>query len=146
MTNGHIALSQSQMGIYLECMEKEGELCYNLPYLYAFDLSLDATRLCRAVETAIKAHPTLFTKLALNDEGTPVQYIDEEPLQLSIERLEDGDLMKYVKPFQLVGDRLFHIDLLQDDEHIYLLWDCHHIINDGMSMQILLHDIETAYK
>jgi len=145
MMNGHIALSQSQMGIYLECLERQGELCYNLPYLYVFDLSLDAKRLCCAVEMAIKAHPTLFTKLALNDEGIPVQYICEEPLQLSIERLEDGDFMKYVKPFQIVGDRLFHVHLLQDDEHFYLLWDCHHIINDGMSLQILLHDIETAY-
>lgn len=43
--DGHVALTQSQMGLYLECMERRGELCYNLPYLYVFDLSLDKDRL-----------------------------------------------------------------------------------------------------
>lgn len=47
MNKQHHALSQSQMGIYLECLDKE-DLCYTLPYLYVFDKSLDPVRLCRA--------------------------------------------------------------------------------------------------
>ena len=139
-------LTQSQMGIYLECMDKKGELAYNLPYLYVFDKSLDGERFCKAVETAIKAHPTLFTRLKLNGDEIPVMYIEEEPLSLKVEQFGGGDFKEYVKPFNLIGERLFHVNILEDGEHYYLLWDCHHIINDGTSMQTLLHDIETAYE
>ena len=47
-------LTPSQMGMYLECMDRKGELAYNLPYLYVFDKPLYAERFCHAVETAIK--------------------------------------------------------------------------------------------
>jgi hypothetical protein len=73
-------------------------------------------------------------------------YIEEEPLSLKVEQFDGGDFKEYVKPFNLIGERLFHVNILEDGEHYYLLWDCHHIINDGTSMQTLLHDIETAYE
>ena len=43
-------------------------------------------------------------------------------------------------------DRLFRMRLLKDKEHYYLLQDIHHIISDGTSRQVLLADIELAYK
>ena len=48
-------LSRSQYGIYAECVGHENEVYYNLPFLFVFDGSLDADRLCRAIETTIKA-------------------------------------------------------------------------------------------
>lgn len=35
-------LSRSQYGIYAECVGHENEPCYNLPYLYVLDGSIDA--------------------------------------------------------------------------------------------------------
>ena len=64
-------LTKIQYGIYAESASHLGEICYNLPYLYTLDKSLDVERLCRAVETAVKARPTLFTRIFLNDEGEP---------------------------------------------------------------------------
>jgi hypothetical protein len=62
-------LSKVQYGIYAECVGHAGEICYNLPYLYILDKSLDEERLRCAVEETVKAHPTLFTRIELNDEG-----------------------------------------------------------------------------
>ena len=62
-------LSKTQYGIYVECANHRGEICYNLPYLYTLDKSLDTERLRAAVETVVKAHPTLFTRIVLNDDG-----------------------------------------------------------------------------
>ena len=82
-------LSKTQYGIYAECVGHDGEPCYNLPYLYILDNSLDAERLCRAIEEAVKAHPTLFTRIVLNDDGEPMQAIDDTKLfQLSEETFE----------------------------------------------------------
>ena len=70
-------LTKTQYGLYAECMAHQGEVCYNIPYLYTFDGSLDEQRLCQAIEAAVMAHPTLFTRIELGDDGEPVQTIDD---------------------------------------------------------------------
>ena len=142
-------LSKSQYGLYAECVGHIGEVCYNLPYLYVLDRNLDGERLCQAVETAVKAHPTLFTRIELNDDGEPIQTIDleQEMWTLSVEDVDDIEQKKaeLVVPFNIYGDRLFHIQLLRDDNHYYLFIDYHHIIVDGTSMSLMLEDINKAY-
>ena len=141
-------LSNSQYGIYAECIEHTDKPCYNIPYLYTFDGELDGERLCRAVAAAVNAHTTLFTRIILNDNGEPVQIIDsDETFSLEIENVEDIKTIvsHFVQPFDLYKDRLFRIRLLKDNEHYYLLQDIHHIISDGTSRKILLTDIQKAY-
>jgi amino acid adenylation domain-containing protein/thioester reductase-like protein len=142
-------LSKSQYGLYAECVGHQGEICYNLPYLYILDRSLDGERLRQAVETAVKAHSTLFTRIELNEDGEPVQTIDmdQETWTLEVEDVDDIEQKKteLVVPFNIYGDRLFHIRLLRDDSHYYLFIDYHHIIVDGTSMSLMLEDINKAY-
>ena len=142
-------LSKSQYGIYAECINHASEPCYNIPYLYTLDGSLDGERLCRAVETVVKVHPTLFTRIALSDDGEPMQTIDDgEQFALTIEQTEDikREAGTFVQPFDLYTDRLFRIRLLRDASHYYLLQDIHHIISDGTTRRVLLADIEKAYQ
>ena len=143
-------LSKSQYGLYVECVNHAGEACYNLPYIYVLDKSLDIERLRQAVETAVWAHPTLFTRIERDDDGEPQQTIDldREQWSLQVEQIDDIEAVKpqLTVPFDIVGDRLFHIRLMQDAEHIYLFLDYHHIIVDGTSMQIMLQDIDKAYR
>ncbi len=143
-------LSKSQFGIYVECVGHQGEAYYNLPYIYVLDPSLDGERLLEAIEKAFKAHPTLFTRIELNEDGEPLQTIDmdNEPWSLAIENIQDIEAEKanLVVPFNIYGDRLFHVSLLRDQNHYYLFLDYHHIIVDGTSMQIMLQDIDKAYR
>ena len=140
-------LSKTQYGIYVECVNHSGEICYNLPYLYTLDKSLDAERLCKAIETAVKAHPTLFTRIVLNDEGEPMQQIEDKEWKIEVEDINDIAAMKasLVKPYDIYNDQLFRIRLLRDASHLYLFIDYHHIIVDGTSMHLLLADIDKAY-
>ena len=142
-------LSQSQYGLYVECASHAGEACYNLPYVYVVDHSLDAGRLCRAIETAVSFHPTLFTRISLNDDGEPVQEVDaSEAFTIEVERIDDFEQVKpqLVKPFDLMSDRLFRIRLFDDGAKYYLFIDYHHIIVDGSSMHLMLDDIDCAYR
>ena len=142
-------LSKVQYGLYAECVAHQGEACYNIPYLYTLNGSLDAERLCKAVEAAVAAHPTLFTRIEQNSEGDPLQVIDDtERFNLKVETVDDIEAAKeqFVQPFNIVGDRLFRIRLLRDQKQYYLLQDIHHIISDGTSRKVLLADIEKAYR
>ncbi len=142
-------LSKVQYGIYVECAGHIGEICYNLPYLYILDKSIDAGRLRDAIVEAVKAHPTLFTRIELTDEGKPMQAIDLEQEDWTLEIEETNDIEKrtaqLVAPFDIYHDRLFRIHLLRDASHLYMFIDYHHLIVDGTSMTLLLHDINDAY-
>ena len=157
-------LSKVQYGLYVECVAHQGEACYNLPYLYVLDGTLDGEKLCRAIEDAVAAHPTLFTRIELNEQGDPLQSIDDtETFTLNIEAIEDGilavapesaannvqcsmfNVQSLIVPFDIYNDRLFHIRLLKDAEHFYFFLDIHHIIGDGTTLKVMLADVEKAY-
>ncbi len=144
-------LSKVQHGIYAECVTHQGELCYNLPYLYVLDGSLDEAKLKTAVEKTVAAHPTLFTRIHVNEQGDPVQAVDIEPFTLNVEHgvinIEEGTFngQPLLVPFDISQERLFHIRLLKDDKHYYLLPDIHHLIADAVTLQVLIEDIEAAY-
>ncbi len=70
-------LTKTQYGLYVECQNHAAEPCYNVPCFYILDGSLDEERLRKAVETTVSAHPTLFTRIELTDQGEPVQTIDD---------------------------------------------------------------------
>ncbi|MBQ6680811.1 MAG: amino acid adenylation domain-containing protein [Prevotella sp.] len=139
-------LSKIQYGIYAECVAHKGETCYNIPYMFVLDGSLDEEKLKKAIETAVAAHPTLFTRIALNEQGDPIQTLDSsETFSLSVEPYDASISQSLVVPFDIVNDRLFHIRLLKDAEHFYLLLDIHHIIGDAITLKVMLADIEAAY-
>ena len=124
-------LSKVQYGLYVECVAHQGEACYNLPYLYVLDGTLDEEKLRKAIETAVAAHPTLFTRIELNEQGDPLQTIDDtETFTLNIENgilnIENGGTFNgqpLIVPFDIYKDRLFHIRLLKDAEHFYFFLD-----------------------
>ena len=146
-------LSKVQYGLYVECVAHLGEACYNLPYLYVLDGTLDGDKLCRAIETAVAAHPTLFTRIELNNEGDPLQTIDDsETFTLNVEHgtlnVEGGGTFNgqpLITPFDIYKDRLFHIRLFKDAEHFYFFLDIHHIIGDGTTLKVMLSDIDKVY-
>ena len=141
-------LSKVQYGLYVECVAHQGEACYNIPFVHVLDGSLDGERLCRAIETTVAAHPTLFTRISLNEQGDPVQTIDDtETFALEVEQTTDIEAEKaaFIQPYDLYKDRLFRIRLLRDQAHFYFLLDIHHIIADGGSWLVLLADLEKAY-
>ena len=126
-------LTKTQYGLYVECLNHPGEPCYDVPFLYVLDGSLDEERLRKAVETAVAAHPTLFTRIKLTDEGEPVQTIDDtETFSLQVEHINDIEAAKktMIQPFNIVDGRLFFIRLLRDKEHFFFFQNVHHTIFD----------------
>lgn len=47
---------------------------------------------------------------------------------------------------QLIGGKLYHVQILCGPDHVYLFMDIHHIICDGTSQNIILHDILRIYE
>ena len=142
-------LTKTQYGLYVECIQHAGEPCYNIPLLYVLDGTLDEERFSKAVEAAVAAHPTLFTRIGQNEQGDPIQtVIVDSDFSIVVEHINDieAEKARFVQPFNIVGERLFRIRFLKDAKHYYLLLDIHHIISDGFSLNVLMTDIDKAYR
>lgn len=143
-------LSQTQMGIYVECMNHQGEAVYNNPRLYKFEGAIDVNQLAVAIEKVIRAHPFVNTHITVNAEGEPHQNrADGKGYTQSVEEFSEAELKvefdRMIQPFDLLADRLFRIRIFRTESSTYLFMDFHHIIYDGTSHGVLMADINAAY-
>ena len=143
-------LTKTQEGIYIECISHPEGTEYNIPLLLKIDNGLDGERLKQAIAEALRAHSYVNTRLFTDGEGKVCQTAENNPeftaadiRELEAPHIESivGDL---IKPYKLLGDRLFRFAVIHADG-LYLFADFHHIIADGTGIKILLEDIGRAY-
>lgn len=141
-------ISQTQKAIFTQCLSDPSSTLYNIPYLFRLSPSLDITRLKKAVQKAVNAHPYLKTILTINADGD-VRAIRRDEARVSIAEETVDSLPpreKLVQSFSLTEKELYRIVFFHTPEGVYLFLDIHHIIFDGTSFVIFLNDIEKAYK
>ncbi len=141
-------LSQTQMGIYLECIAHKEEICYNIPHIYTFSKDVDLQRVARAIECVVKAHSYLLSRVEVDDNGDIWQVkADDTQYTQSVEEIDsiEGIKSSLVEPFDLNQDALFRIRLFSTLQNNYLFFDIHHIIFDAYSCRMLLNDLSQAY-
>ena len=140
----------------LDSMETGGSSTYNMPGAVTFHQSIDTECLTLAFQTLLERHESLRTNFKVVGEE-PVQIIrpyvvfqiPEEDLrshpdpEVSAKELADEEAQK---PFDLESDVLLRAKLLRiDDEKSVFLFNMHHIISDGWSVQILLQELKILY-
>ena len=156
---GKLALSFAQQRLWFLDQLEPGNPVYNIPGSVRLSGSLDLSALNQSLNEIIKRHEALRTSFAMLD-GQPVQVI-EPVLELAIE-VRDLSAMSATEreveaqrlataeaalPFDLTTGPLLRVKLLRlaEDEHVALL-TMHHIISDGWSMGVLVHELATLYQ
>ena len=144
-------LSQTQLGIFVECMSRQGEVAYNNGILLQLNPAIDTSRLSKACEIVVEAHPYIKTRLFVDSQGNPRQLRnDAEVYHQNVETYSQQAFEKLkpelIHPFDLLNDRLFRIRILKTSNAQFLFMDFHHIIFDGISYNIILQDLKDAYK
>ena len=137
-------LTQTQNGIFVECAANPGSTIYNIPFLFRLGENVDMQRLKKAVEETVEAHPYIKTTLILDDDGEIWQKRNDE-LPFEAEICKELHREELVRPYQILGDRLFRIQLFDTPEGKYIFLEFHHIISDGESCGIFLRDMNGAY-
>ncbi len=137
-------LTQTQNGIFVECAANPGSTIYNIPFLFRLGDAVEISRLQQAIEQTVAAHPYIKTTLYMDDEGDIRQRRnDEVPFEVPVfDSLVREDL---VKPYNILGDRLFRINLYDTTDGKFLFLEFHHIISDGTSCGIFIRDVNEAY-
>ncbi len=140
-----------------------GEPTFHMPYAIWLEGSLDAEALQRGLDALVARHPVLRTSIVAID-GVPEQVIAEDGA-VPIERLAlpgaasissaaearraaSGIATERArKPFDLGRGPLLRAALIDAGADRWLLClTMHHIISDGLSMQILIEELSALYR
>lgn len=139
-----ITLPQQQLYV-LERLEGIGTT-YQIPRRFTFRGPLNTARLADALQALVDRHEALRTSFQVVD-GEPVQVITPVVrLKMRFEDASEASLptieQRFVRPFNLAKAPLLRALLVRTAPNCHhLLLDVHHIICDGVSMGILLEEL-----
>ncbi|MGB5980470.1 MAG: amino acid adenylation domain-containing protein [Cyclobacteriaceae bacterium] len=146
----YYVLSAAQRRQYFLYVFEKTSTAYNIPKFVRLKGELSIDRLESALNGLIDRHESLRTSfLSINDE--PVQRIDKS-VPFSIEHWDCAEsglhsvIEEFIRPFELTKAPLFRVGLarVSSEDHL-LMFDIHHIIADGTSMDILTKDFMVLY-
>lgn len=148
MENTHTPLNDNQMGIYLECLDNEQSLRYNVCFEYTFDKETDAQKLVRACDTVLAHYASLSCGITLEFGAPELVLLDKAPATqyMKVADSEYASLVSnYMRPFVLDKQPLCHLTVFETEKAIYLVAEIHHLITDGTSFNIFERALEAAY-
>ena len=133
-------LTQSQLGIFIECQAQPALTKYNLACQMKFSADFSAYMLESSLKKIFEKRKTLHTRIVMNDEGEPRQLVDMAmEIPVGKRKMSESEMAEYVehdfmRPFELLGkEPLCRFEIIETEKGLYLLCDIHHIISDGLS-------------
>jgi tyrocidine synthetase-3 len=143
-------LSSAQSRLFILNQLNEADLSYNMPYVLQLDGELNLAQLERSFGDLVKRHEAFRTSFEMVD-GEPVQKIIEHAaVNITVrdtnERQLREDIRLFPQPFDFGIAPLLRLQLLRvNDRRHLLLIDMHHIVSDGVSMDILIRELADLY-
>ncbi|UHA73128.1 non-ribosomal peptide synthetase [Paenibacillus sp. 481] len=145
-------VSSAQKRLYILSQLEGGDLSYNMPGVMILEGKLDRVRFEDSFRKLISRHETLRTGFEFVN-GEPVQRIrhDREikfavQVQSASGKDKDELVRDFVRPFDLTQAPLLRVELVEQEQDRYvLLFDMHHLISDGVSMNILIQEFVQLY-
>ena len=146
-------VTQTQLGIYLECQMDETSDKYNIPVLLKVGADTDTERLAAAIRSAVEAHPAMKSSIEPDKDFAAVMVAHpdlEWEIPTETSDLDDAQLESLLSgertAFNLRHAPLFSFRIIRSKQSVYLSMVFHHILMDGTSVAVLMDDIEKAYQ
>ena len=144
-------VSSAQKRMFIIDQMENDSISYNIYRAAMIEADVDFERFERVLNTLINRHESLRTHFDFI-QGEPVQVVNKK-IDFNIEYMEaDENTLKDViysfkRPFDLAKAPLFRVGLVKlNDGKYLLLYDMHHIITDGLSMEVFLDEFGKIYK
>jgi amino acid adenylation domain-containing protein len=144
-------VSSAQYRIYILQQLGQDNTNYNEQMVLDMQGVSEFHKITRTFETLIHRHETLRTSFELINEE-PVQRIhDETPFDIPLHEQDttpvEQKIKAFIRPFDLEKAPLLRVGLIKTGEKTcILMMDMHHIITDGVSIQILSTEFISLYQ
>lgn len=141
--------SSEQIRLYTISKVHEEVLAYNLPILIKIEGEVSIDQLKESLKMLVRNHESLRTTFSF--EGSTLFQIVHSELPIEIEHLllkeenVDDVIKAQVKKFNLESDPLFRFKIYEiAASKTYVFMDFHHVIVDGVSLEILLEEFKNT--
>lgn len=146
----YYVVSSAQKRMYILYQIADLKTSYNAPSIVKIEGKTDKGHFEKIIKKIIERHEILRTLFKIID-NEPVQIVSEN-VDFNLEYFEverfdvDNFLDNFVRPFDLHNAPLFRAGLarISDDVHILII-DMHHIISDGISINIFIKEFIDLY-
>ena len=139
-------LTNSQRGIYYECINDPNSVKYNIPIVHRLPKKTNIEKFIKAVKTALSNHKIFFVKI-IAPKGEPMMAFCDFKFEIPIKKVKsfDEEFSSFVKPFDLENGPLFYGEILDINGEFIFFYDVHHIIYDGTSVKNFFDEIVAVY-
>lgn len=142
-----LKLSKIQYGIYVESIADEKATLYNLPLLTDIT-GLNLEKFKSAVKKVIDNHKILSARITADEKDGNI-YIEEHEEKVSLKEIkttnERFEKLNLVRSFNLHGGHLARFEIYKTEDKVFYFQDIHHIICDGITLNLISKDIEDEY-
>ncbi len=147
----YYSASSAQKRLFILNQLEEISTSYNMPGAILIEGEFDQKRLEYAFNTLVERHESFRTSFEMMN-GELIQRIHKN-IDFQITYMELGSqssieavIKEFIRPFDLNCAPLLRVGLIKitDQRHI-LVFDMHHIISDGASMDILVKEISSLF-
>ncbi len=128
-----------------------GNTTGNLPFAFRMSKDVNLDRLKKAIYQVLDAHPTLKAVVKPTEQKYYAIYRDDSRvIDIPVLHIEDACaetvMQELVVPFRFrEDDDLVHIKLFEGEKYHYMFFDVAHFMGDGITMNILMEDLNKAY-
>ena len=135
-------LSSAQKRIYFTSSMDEDSLSYNTPFGIEFDKVPDINKLKFAFNKIVNSHESFRTSFELTNTDVSQIVADYIDYDLPVNNFKNDS---FIRKFDLAKAPLMHAELDIYDNKALLQVDIHHIICDGVSIQVFAKELCDFY-
>ncbi|ASZ13464.1 non-ribosomal peptide synthetase [Chitinophaga pendula] len=149
LMNSYPASSAEKRLYILNQIDNSG-ISYNIPAVYAIEGNLDLKRLQQTIRTIVDRHEILRSSFVIEQREVVQRIHDTVDLEVEILNCDDEHLTDFIKgfvrPFDLSQAPLLRTCLVRTPSgQYYFLFDIHHIIADGVSVDNFIRELSAIY-
>ncbi|GEM_PF-877676 len=149
----HYELTPSQYNIWLASQQDKISIAYNMFAAYTFEGTIDLGKITNSIGSIIKKYEIMRTNF-VEINGVPYQKVnsfDKINFSIFIEEAENIKAEEIINDlnhalFDLENDLLLRVKIIQlNNEKSILLFCTHHILMDGLSLEIFIKECIENY-
>lgn len=146
-----LKMTAVQMDMFDRQLYNPKKTMFNLPQIFVTDDLSSAEKFETVLNQVARNHPAFSMIIEFGEEDLPVlRYVPERCPVIRLEEMSEEQFQalrpNLVGLHPLVGHTLFEVRLIRTEAHVYLFFNPHHIVIDGMGYQALFANIARAYR